>query len=169
MHVFIGKKVPWFGQRMKCDLKTFPILVLEDDENDAWLLERALRKSKISNPIHLVRDGEEGINYLAGRGKYADRLAYPLPGLIITDLKMPLLNGLEVLKWLRAHPDFRRIPTLVLTSSKQESDIANAYGFGANSYIVKPTSLEDLELLGRIVRDYWNACELPPNVRGENA
>jgi CheY-like chemotaxis protein len=138
-----------------------PILVLEDDENDAWLLERALRKLSVSSQVHVVRDGGEGVDYLSGNGKYADRNSYPLPGLIITDLKMPGLSGLEVLKWLRAHPHFRSIPTLVLTSSRAESDVASAYGFGANSYMVKPSTLHDLEKLGRVIRDYWDACEMP--------
>ena len=111
--------------------------------------------------FHFVRDGEEGVDYLTGRGAYSDHARYPIPGLIITDLKMPLLNGLEVLKWLRKHPTFRRIPTLVLTSSKAESDVANAYGFGANSYMVKPTAFDDFEKLGRIIGDYWENCEIP--------
>jgi CheY-like chemotaxis protein len=136
------------------------ILVMEDDPDDAWLLQRALARLGLTN-FHCVRDGEEGIGYLTGRGKYSDRERYPLPGFIITDLKMPMLNGLEVLKWVRDHPAFRKIPTLVLTSSREETDVANAYGFGANSYMVKPTIFEDLEKLGRLIRDYWAACEMP--------
>lgn len=139
------------------------ILIMEDDENDAWLLQRALQKQNIRNPVRVVPDGEEGIAYLTGRGKYADRSRFPLPGFIITDLKMPLFSGLEVLKWLREHQDFKRIPILVLTSSRADSDVANAYGFGANSYMVKPTTFDDLEKLGRVILDYWKACELPPD------
>jgi CheY-like chemotaxis protein len=124
-----------------------------------------LKKLDVPNPVHIVADGEQGIAYLAGRGKYADRELYPLPGFIITDLKMPFLSGLEVLKWLRENSGFQRIPTLVLTSSRAESDVASAYGFGANSYMVKPSTFEDLERLGRVIRDYWQACEMPPGER----
>jgi len=136
------------------------ILLLEDNPDDAWLLERALTKLGFRN-LHLVRDGEEGIAYLSGHGQYADRKRYPVPEFIITDLKMPKLNGLEVLKWLRDNPDFRKVPTLVLTSSRAEQDVASAYGFGANSFLVKPAAFEDLERMGGVIRAYWESCELP--------
>jgi CheY-like chemotaxis protein len=141
--------------------KNCAILLMEDDEDDAWLLQRALTRVGLTN-FHVVRDGEDGLAYLTGCGKYSDRKRYPIPGFIITDLKMPLMSGLEVLQWLRADPDFRTLPTLVLTSSKAASDVATAYGFGANSYLVKPSSFDDLEKLGRLIRDYWERCELPP-------
>src|SRR5690348_1159485 len=99
------------------------ILVMEDDENDALLLQRALNRLNITNAVHIVADGEEGIAYLTGAGKYSDRRKYPFPGFIITDLKMPKKGGFEVLKWLHDHEDLRLIPTLVLTSSKEESDV----------------------------------------------
>jgi CheY-like chemotaxis protein len=141
-------------------LRNCLILVMEDDAEDAWLLQRALTKLGITK-FHFVRDGEEGIAYLTGRGEYSDRQRYPVPGFIITDLKMPLLNGLEVLKWLRDHPAYRNLPTLILTSSRAESDVANAYGFGANSYMVKPTNSDELDKLGQLICDYWAACEIP--------
>lgn len=136
------------------------ILVLEDDENDALLLQRALRKAHITNPIHIVRNGEEAITLLnrsEGQGHQTK------PGLIITDLKMPLVDGLEFLKWLRHHEPLRAVPLLVLTSSTAESDFVCAYGFGANSYMVKPRTMEELERLGRVIREYWERCELPPS------
>jgi DNA-binding response OmpR family regulator len=134
---------------------------MEDDGNDAWLLKRALRRLEIPNPVHVVTDGEEGISYLLGTGRYADREAYPLPCFIITDLKMPRKSGLEVLEWLSKHSEFRVVPTLVLTSSKEQSDICKAYGFGANSYMVKPTDFHHLETMVKLIHDYWNACEKP--------
>lgn len=143
------------------DGKEWAILVMEDDENDALLLKRALKRLDVQNPIHIVVDGEEGINYLTGSGKYQDRTQFPFPGFIITDLKMPKKSGMEVLKWLGDHPEYRVIPTLVLTSSKEESDIASAYGFGANSYMVKPSDFRDLENIMRLIHDYWNVCEKP--------
>src|ERR1041384_8067114 len=113
-----------------------PILVMEDDENEAWLLKRAIAKNRIPNPIHVMPDGAEGVAYLAGEGKYSDRTTYPLPCFIITDLHMPRMTWLEVLQWLAKHPEFRIVPVLVLTSSKRQADIVNAYGVGASSYLV---------------------------------
>ncbi|MFO1501802.1 MAG: response regulator [Verrucomicrobiota bacterium] len=138
-----------------------PILVLEDDENDALLLRRALKKIHFHNPVHVVSDGEEGIAYLTGAGKYHDRAAFPLPGFIITDLKMPKKSGLEVLQWLREHPQFRIVPTLVLTSCNVAQDVAKAYRFGANSYMVKPSDCTDLERRVQLILNYWEACETP--------
>jgi DNA-binding response OmpR family regulator len=143
------------------DGKESSILVLEDDENDALLLKRALRRLNVSSPVHIVTDGEEGIAYLSGTGKYRDRATYPFPGFIITDLKMPKKSGMEVLKWLSEHRELKVVPTLVLTSSKEESDVAKAYGFGANSYMVKPADFQDLERMMRLIHDYWNVCEKP--------
>ena len=142
------------------DLKSQLILIMEDNADDAWLLQRALRRLGLTT-LHIVRDGQEGVAYLAGEGPYANRDRYPLPGFIITDLKMPRLNGLEVLVWLRKHEKLRLIPTLVLSSSRAERDVASAYGFGANSYLVKPSSFADLEKMGRVIRDYWESCEIP--------
>lgn len=138
------------------------ILVLEDDENDAFLLRRALTRLNITNPMHVVVDGEEAVAYLTGAGQYADRTTYPLPGLIITDLKMPRKSGMEVLKWLSEHRELSLIPTLVLTSSKEQTDIARAYGFGANSYMVKPSDFKDLEKMMSLIHEYWTVCERPP-------
>jgi CheY-like chemotaxis protein len=136
------------------------ILVLEDDENDALLLQRALRQANLANPIHVVRNGEEAIALLSAGEAQGQQSR---PGLIITDLKMPLVDGLEFLKWLRHHEPLRTVPLLVLTSSTAESDFVCAYGFGANSYMVKPRTLEELEKLGKVIREYWERCELPPS------
>jgi CheY-like chemotaxis protein len=134
---------------------------MEDDDDDAWLLKRAVAKHGISNPVYVVPNGEEGIAYLAGYGRYADRAAHPVPCIIITDLNMPRKGGLEVLDWLRNHPEYRVVPTIVLTSSKAHADISKAYGFGANSYMVKPTESHNLERLVRLIHEYWTACERP--------
>src|SRR5437764_1382942 len=94
-----------------------PILVLEDSQDDAWLLTRALRKLGSMASITVAADGQEGVDYLTGVGKFADRERYPLPGLIITDLKMPRLDGLGFIKWLRQDPAFKELPAVVLTAS----------------------------------------------------
>lgn len=140
----------------------FTILLLEDDPNDALLLQRALRKNNILNPVHVVRDGLEGIDYLAGLGKYADREKYPFPNVLILDIKMPRMTGLEFLEWIKRHPQYRVIPTLILSSSQEAVDVAQAYALGANSYMVKPAKIDDLQELARIVHEYWIRCVSPP-------
>jgi CheY-like chemotaxis protein len=141
--------------------RQFTILILEDDPNDVFLLQRALHKNQILNPVRVVGDGVEGVAYLSGTGKYADRETYPFPSFIILDLKMPRMGGLEVLQWLQQHPEYQVIPTLVLTSSKQQIDIVRAYRLGVNSYMVKPGSFDELQAMIRKVYDYWTVCAKP--------
>src|SRR5690349_21523691 len=104
----------------------FPILIAEDDENDAIILERALRKVGFTNPFYFCRDGTDVINYLKGEGRYEDRKTFPFPRILITDLKMPKMNGFEVLRWLHDHPECNIIPKVVFSASKQPSDIKEA-------------------------------------------
>jgi CheY-like chemotaxis protein len=138
-----------------------PIVILEDNEDDARLLLKALQKNGINDPTIVLPDGVEGAAYLSGQGKYADRRLYPLPRVLIVDMKMPRMNGLEFLQWLKSHPGFRVIPTLVLSSSQLESDVKQAYGFGINSYMVKPTNFDDLQSLVKVISDYWQRCVVP--------
>ena len=138
-----------------------PILIAEDDENDAIILERALRKVGFTNPFHFCRDGTEVIDYLRGEGRYQDRNTFPFPRILITDLKMPKMNGLDVLRWLHDQPECNIIPKVVFTASKQTSDIQEAYKWGANSYMVKPGGYERLTELLKIFFDYWQMCEKP--------
>lgn len=137
------------------------ILVIEDDPNDIFLLQRALKKNNIVNPVQILPDGLEALAYLGGNGKYADRTTYPFPRFIIMDLKMPRMTGLEVLEWLKKNPQFQVIPTLVLTSSRLEQDISRAYQLGANSYMVKPSNFSDLQEMIRRTYDYWMVCMKP--------
>jgi len=139
----------------------FPILIAEDDENDAIILERALRKVGFQNPFHICLDGTEVIDYLCAEGKYRDRSAFPFPRVLITDLKMPKMGGIEVLKWLYHHPECNLIPKIVFTASKQAQDIHEAYKWGANSYIVKPGGYEALTRILKLTFDYWQMCEKP--------
>lgn len=136
------------------------VLVAEDDENDTLLLTRAFRKCGI-NRFHLVRDGQEAIDYLQARGKYSDRGKFPFPTLFITDLKMPRLNGLEVLKWIREHNHCGVIPTLLFSASQQDSDVKTAYGLGANTYLQKPSSFDELIRMLKLVLDYWTMSVVP--------
>jgi CheY-like chemotaxis protein len=113
------------------------ILIAEDDENDVFLITRALRKSALDAEFYFVRNGEAAIEYFQGVGKYADRKVYPLPDVAILDLKMPRTTGLEVLKWLRGHEDFRDIPVMIYSASEEEQDIRKANSLGANYYAAK--------------------------------
>ncbi len=108
----------------------FPILIAEDDENDAIILERALRKVGFANPFRFCRDGTEVLEYLRGEGPYQDRKKFPFPRMLITDLKMPKMGGIEILKWLYHHPSYNLIPKIVLTASKHASDVKGGLQMG---------------------------------------
>jgi len=141
--------------------KNFTILLFEDDDNDAFLLQRALKKANINNPVHRAVDGQEGIDYLTGVGPYADRGRYPFPRVVLLDLKMPRKSGMEVLEWMKSHPDHKVIPTIIFTASREQQDIAAAYGLGANCFIAKPSKFEDLEHLLKVLHEFWRLCEKP--------
>lgn len=144
-----------------CTYKPIRILYAEDDEEDRMLVLDALNESKLANPIDIVGDGEELMDYLHSRGEHADR-AEELPGLILLDLNMPRLDGREALKIIKAHPRFRRIPIVVLTTSKAEEDILRSYDLGVNSFICKPVTFESLVETVRIFGRYWlEIVELP--------
>ena len=140
---------------------TGPLLLVEDHPADVLLIRRAFKKAAIDIPIRAVGDGEEAIAYLSGAGVYADRDEYPLPVLVLLDLKLPKKSGFEVLQWLREQPDLRRLPVTVLTSSKESSDIDRAYEFGANSYLVKPPAFDNLQELMRRLGLFWAVNEQP--------
>lgn len=140
------------------------ILLVEDDANDVFLLRRAFTKAGIESGLHTVGDGEEAVAYLAGDGKFSDRDQHPLPQLVLLDLKLPRRSGLEVLEWVRARPELRRIPVIVLTSSRESRDVNRAYDLGANSYLVKPVSFEDLLSLTQALDRYWVAWNEGPEL-----
>ncbi len=138
-----------------------PILVVEDDTNDRSLIEMAFRENGATGPIQFVSDGEEAIAYVMGEGKYADRLLYPYPRTITTDLEMPRGDGFMVLEHLKANPDWAVIPTVVLSSSTDADDIKRAYLLGAHSYHVKPNGFEALCQQLKILCSYWSTCAFP--------
>ena len=135
-----------------------PVLYAEDEDNDAFLMQRAFAKAGISNPLQVVVDGAEAIQYLSGTGKYSDRKLYPHPCLLLLDLNLPRHSGLEVLKWARTQPSLAGLPAIMLTSANQDRDIGAAYNLGANGYLVKPASSDKLIELVRGLRD---ACLVP--------
>jgi CheY-like chemotaxis protein len=131
-----------------------PILYAEDDANDAFFVERAFQHAQIINRLVIVETGQEAIDYLAGAGKYSDRMEYPAPCLVLLDLKMPLKSGLEVLEWIRAEHE-AEIPVLMLTSSNQTSDICRAYAIGANGYLIKPGKAAELLTMVIGIKRFW--------------
>ena len=131
------------------------ILLVEDNEDDVFLMKRALKAARIANPLYVVEDGQQAVDYLSGTGKFARREEHPLPVLVFLDLKLPLKDGLEVLEWIRAQPRFENLVVLVLTSSSEPSDLRRAYGLGANSYLVKPPTATQLLDLAKAFKWYW--------------
>jgi CheY-like chemotaxis protein len=131
------------------------ILLVEDDPNDVLLMRRAFRAAGLPEPGTVLSDGEEAIAYLAGENGFADREKYPLPTLLLLDLKLPRRSGFEVLEWLRQQERTSRLPVVVLTSSRQPDDVNRAYDLRANSYLVKPATLEGLREMVRMLDLYW--------------
>src|SRR3954467_14148703 len=132
-----------------------PIMVADDDSNDVMLLEIACARAGLARPLVVVHNGVEAIEYLGGAGPFADRRKFPLPFLLLLDLKMPLKSGFDVLSWLRGQPALKRLFVVVLSSSAEPADIDRAYDLGANSYLVKPSSTEELRLIVGRLRDWW--------------
>jgi CheY-like chemotaxis protein len=131
------------------------ILLVEDNEDDVFLMERAVQGAGIRNRMVVVEDGQEAVNYLSGAGKYSDRTKFPLPAIVFLDLKLPFKSGLEVLAWIRAQPELQNLVVVVLTSSNEPSDVKRAYALGANSYLVKPPTPEQLVDMAKSFKWYW--------------
>lgn len=137
------------------------ILVVEDDANDQFFIERALRKIGVTDPIQIVGDGAEAIAYMMGEGKYADRKTFEYPTFVMTDLKMPRADGFAVLEFLKGNPEWAIIPTIVLSASSDLDDIKKSYMLGASSFHIKPTTPERLQEQLAVINAYWLTCEVP--------
>jgi CheY-like chemotaxis protein len=137
------------------------ILVVEDDKNDQILIEMAFRSVGVKGPIHVVNDGAEAIAYMMGEGKFANRQEFAYPTFIMTDLKMPKLDGFSVLEFLKGNPEWSIIPTVVFSASADRDDIKKAYMLGASSYHIKPTDHEELRHQLETLNSYWLTCEVP--------
>lgn len=137
------------------------IMVVEDDPNDQFLIERAFRKIGVTDPIQIVNNGVEAIAYMKGEGKYADRKKFAYPTFIMTDLKMPLSDGFAVLDFLKSNPEWKVIPTIVLSASSDLDDIKKSYMLGASSYHVKPHNQEELQNQLAVINAYWMTCQVP--------
>jgi CheY-like chemotaxis protein len=140
------------------------VLIAEDVPDDVELLQRSFSQAGIAAALHVVGDGDECIAYLSGTGKYANREEYPLPDLLLLDLKMPRANGFEVLKWLRAQPSLSSLRVVVLTSSERIRDINLAYELGANSFLTKPLNFIDFTNTIQAMLKYWLEQSRKPEV-----
>ncbi len=141
----------------------FTLLIAEDDPDDRVLLVEAFGEAKLQAKLVFVDDGEDLLRYLRHETEYDDRAQFPDPDLILLDLNMPRKNGREALIELKSDERLRHIPTVVLTTSRSEEDIASSYAMGANSYLIKPTNFKDLVGMAEVVRSYWlETVNLPP-------
>ncbi len=140
------------------------ILLVEDNPTDVLLIQRAFRKANLSVPLQVVGDGEAAVQYLSGQEPYSDRSCYPLPLLILLDLKLPRKSGTEVLAWLQQQPVLKRLPVVVLTSSREYADINNVYDLGANAYMVKPVAFDNLVDIVKTLNMHWLIFNEKPQV-----
>jgi CheY-like chemotaxis protein len=138
------------------------ILLVEDNRMDVELTLDAFKEAKLLNTIYVSPNGQDALDYLFGNGKYIDRNAFPLPSLILLDLKLPGVDGFEVLRQVKATPILKRLPVVILTSSKEEGDRALSYDIGANSYLVKPVSFEGFLGVVKQIEGYWLSLNVAP-------
>jgi len=129
--------------------------LVEDQEDDVFFLKRAFQGVGIHNPVQVVQDGKDAMDYLAGAGHYADRERFPLPCLVLLDLKLPRVMGLEVLKWIRSQAELKTVIVLVLTSSRAPADIARAYQLGVDALLIKPSGPEELQEIAAGIKAFW--------------
>lgn len=147
---------------------SFTLLWVEDDPDDVLLGKRALIKGGFEKP-QIVRDGEEAIAYLSGKGPFADRVQFPMPSLVLLDLKLPRKSGIEVLRWIRGAEGLKRIPVVILTSSRERHDIDRAYDTGANAFLVKPVELRTFAEVARGLHLFWATLNTNPEAALEQS
>jgi CheY-like chemotaxis protein len=138
------------------------ILLAEDNPDDVWIMRRALKTAGVTEALQVVENGREAIDYLAGKGKYANRDEFPLPCILLLDIKMPYLSGLDVIKWVRTESEMKTLLSIFLTSSKDGRDIHEAYALGANAYLVKPPEIARLTEMLRSMKDFLLVHNQPP-------
>ncbi|SRR5581483_6494684 len=141
--------------------KPFVILMAEDDKHDILATERAWEENGITNPLYIVRNGEECLDYLYQRGRYSDPATAPRPGILLLDINMPKMDGLAVLQRIRADPQLHRLPVIVLTTSKAEEDMMRSYDLGVNAYVVKPLGFANFSAAVKTIQLFWELVELP--------
>jgi CheY-like chemotaxis protein len=137
------------------------VLIVEDDPNDAFFIQRAFMHSGVTHTPQVCANKDQAIRYLQGSGEYADRTQFPFPKMLVTDIKMPGGSGLELLAWIRDHPELRIIPTVVMSSSHRVEDVKAAYCLGANAYLCKPIDHEKFKEVFSALLRFWSYCEVP--------
>lgn len=140
------------------------ILQVEDREEDVFLLSRALKRAQLAANVKVASDGQQAVDYLSGVGKYANRQEYPLPYLVLLDLKLPHLMGLDVLAWIRARPEYQSLIVIVLSSSIHDEDVRKAYELGTNAFLVKPSDTNTLADMCQALKHFWLTYNQPPAV-----
>ena len=140
------------------------ILLIEDNPTDILLIQRAFRNMNLPNvSLVVVKDGDTAVLYLSGSNEYADRYRFPLPAIILLDLKLPRRSGHEILAWLRQESELRYLPVVILTSSREKIDVNQAYELGVNSYLIKPVKLNDFSHMMHTFSQYWLDFNISPN------
>ena len=153
------------GAKRVSNFETQPVvLVAEDREDDLFMLRRSFEQLGFDTPVQYVRDGEEAIAYLSGSGRFADRATYPLPTMLLLDLKMPRKNGFAVLEWIEQQPSLTQLRTIVLTTSEDIFEVNRAYQLGAASFLTKPLNFNEFKDTIQLVHNYWIVLNRPPNV-----
>ncbi len=133
-------------------------LIAEDDQDTQLLIHRAFKQADLAAPLYFTNDGEQTIQYLAGRGKFADRNQFPLPAILLLDLKMPFKDGFDVLRWIRDNPSFRKLVVIMFSGSSLERDVEQAFELGVNSFVMKPVSFSELLQVIMAIHHYWFGC-----------
>ena len=148
-------------------MSQYPVLYVEDNADDVQLLRHAFKRADILDPVQFAQDGQEAIDYLAGAEKFSDRQKYPMPRLVLLDLKLPRKTGIEVLQWIREQPALRKLPVIILSASAQKSDVGRCYELGANAFLVKPSSIDTLGDMCRAIQHFWLTYNVfPPEGSG---
>ena len=151
-------------------MSQYPVLYVEDNADDVLLLRHAFKRADILDPVQFAQDGQEAIDYLAGAEKFSDRQKYPMPRLVLLDLKLPRKTGIQVLQWIREQPALRKLPVIILSASAQESDVGRCYELGANAFLVKPSSIDTLGDMCRAIQHFWLSYNVfPPEGGGAAA
>lgn len=147
-------------------ITTQTILLVEDEENDVIFMQMALEKVGLAGGLQVAEDGQAAIDYLGGKGEFADRARFPIPALVFLDLKLPRVMGMDVLQWIRDRPELDTMVVIMLTSSQQRTDIRQACSLGVNSYLVKPSNPAGLREIVELVKRYWLQLNQPTAAMG---
>jgi two-component system response regulator len=156
-----------FGFNSQQQTMNSTILLVEDSEDDVFFMKRAFRLAGVTNPLQVAEDGQKALDYLNGVGPFSARGTFPIPGLILLDLRLPRVPGFDVLKWIRSQPSLSCITTIILSSSKEDRDMQTAYELGANSFLVKPLNAAELTEMVKASVDYWLRRNTSPRMCAE--